>query len=218
MTRSPPRRSPVSTGFGTTVPSAATVNTTCCDWSSRTAVSGTIRAGAGGATARRSRAKAPGVRNRSGLATRARAWIVPLEPIERVVDEFQRPLPCEAGLVAEADVDLVGERARRAGPLAREGQEVGSAHVEVEMDRVERDQGGQQRGRAAGKATAGDRGADRDLVRADAAAEGGDDAAVLDVELGVADLGPGVVDRGLSGAYIGGALVNAFGRPGNPCA
>ena len=38
-----------------------------------------MRAGAGGATAKRTRANAPGVRNRSGLATVARAWIVPLE-------------------------------------------------------------------------------------------------------------------------------------------
>ena len=47
MTRSPSYSPPVSTTFGTTVPSAATVITICRDWSGTTAAAGTSRAGAG---------------------------------------------------------------------------------------------------------------------------------------------------------------------------
>ena len=47
---------------------------------------------------------------------------------------------------------------------------------------------------------------------ADAPRERGHDAAMLDVELCVADLGFGIVDRSLSGSYIGRALVDVLRR------
>ena len=49
-------------------------------------------------------------------------------------------------------------------------------------------------------------------MRADTAGERCDDAAVLEVELRVADLGVGVIDRGLCGADLGRALVDVLGR------
>jgi hypothetical protein len=49
-------------------------------------------------------------------------------------------------------------------------------------------------------------------TRADATREGRSDAAIFDTELGVAYLGPGVVDRGLRAALLGGALVDGLGR------
>ena len=139
MTRRPPRRSPISTGFGTTVPSAATVMHDMLGLIRQTA----RRAPSGPAqeapTARRSRANAPGVSNRSGLGTVARAWMVPLERFERVVDEIQRALPGEAVLVAKADRHLVGcpDAWMRA---AGRRQVIGLAHVEIEIDRIERNQ------------------------------------------------------------------------------
>ena len=49
-------------------------------------------------------------------------------------------------------------------------------------------------------------------MRADAAGERRHDAAVLEVEPRVADLGVGVIDRGLRGADLGRALVDILGR------
>ena len=49
-------------------------------------------------------------------------------------------------------------------------------------------------------------------MRADAPREGGRDTAMLNVELRVADLGFGVVDRSLSGSQIGRALVDVLRR------
>jgi hypothetical protein len=49
-------------------------------------------------------------------------------------------------------------------------------------------------------------------MRADAPREGGRDTAMLNVELRVADLGFGVVDRSLSGSLIGRALVDVLRR------
>src|ERR1700724_1542892 len=48
--------------------------------------------------------------------------------------------------------------------------------------------------------------------RADATGEGRGDAAIFDIELGVAYLGLGVVDRGLRAALLGSALVDGLGR------
>ena len=77
------------------------------------------------------------------------------------------------------------------------GQEIGFAHVEVEIERIERDQRRQQRGRAGSGAAARDQASDRNLARADAAGEGRAHAAIFEVELGVSDARLGVLDRGL---------------------
>ena len=69
--------------------------------------------------------------------------------------------------------------------------------LEIKVDRVERDDGGQQRGRARGGAAAGDQVARRDQMGADAPRDRSGDAAVVEVELRVADLGLRCVDRRL---------------------
>ena len=53
--------------------------------------------------------------------------------------------------------------------LARKGEEIGLAHIEVEMDRIERDERREQCGRTAPSTAAGDQVADGDEMRADAA-------------------------------------------------
>ena len=67
ITLRPSRRSPIWTCFGVTTLLGPTVRTMCSDWSGRTEASGTSRAGAGGATSRRTRAKPPGVSSRSAV-------------------------------------------------------------------------------------------------------------------------------------------------------
>ena len=140
MTRSPPRRSPVSTGFGTTVPSAATVITMCCDWSSMTAASGTSRAGAGGAIATRIRANSPGHQEEIRIGDRGAGMDRAARAVERIVDEVERALPGEAVLVAEADRDLD----RRADPgdarvrARRSGSRIRSCRSRDRSDRARR--------------------------------------------------------------------------------
>ena len=104
--------------------------------------------------------------------------------------------------------DLVGERALDAGALAREGQEIGFAHVEIEIERIERDQRRQQRGRAGCGAAARDQASDRNLARADAPGEGRAHAAIFEIELGIPHPRLGVLDRGLRSILVVGALVD----------
>ena len=121
--------------------------------------------------------------------------------------------PSRAKLVSSLRLiaTLIGRRCREMRAFAREGQIVGFAHVEVEIDGIERDERRQQGRRAGGGPAAGDQAADRDQARADAAREGGGDVAIFEVELGVADLGLGVVDGGLGGGLLVHALVDGLG-------
>ena len=57
--------------------------------------------------------------------------------------------------------------------------------------------------RAAAATAAGDQAADRDETRADTAGERRGDAGILKIELSVADLRLGVVDRGLCSVLLG---------------
>ena len=86
----------------------------------------------------------------------------PAGAIEGVVDKVERAGADEAVLVAEAESDLIGERSGHARTLARKGEVVGFAHVEVEIDRIERHQRGEQGGGADAAAAAGDQAADGD--------------------------------------------------------
>ena len=150
--------------------------TRCCDWSSMTAESGSRAADAGGATRHAKprelarRQKEVGVRHRGPCVNG------PARAIERVVDEIEGSLADEVVFVAEAEQDLVGERTTDAGAFAGKGQIVGFAHVEVEIERIERDERSQQRGWADGGAAAGNKASDRNLACADTAGEGRGDA------------------------------------------
>ena len=121
----------------------------------------------------------------------------PARAIERVVDEVERSLTDEIVFVAETEHDLVGERTTDAGALAVKGEKIGFAHVEVEIERVERDERSQQRGWAGGGAAAGNKASDRYLACADAAGEGRADLRIFEVELGVSNARLGIFDRGL---------------------
>ena len=88
----------------------------------------------------------------------------------------------------ERHLHLFGERPVLLLTLPQERHVVGLAHVEVQVDRVDRDERGEQGGRAGGRPAARDQIADRDQVGADAAREGRRDAAVVQIEPGVADV------------------------------
>ena len=90
------------------------------------------------------------------------------------------------------------------------GQVVGFAHVEVEIDRIERNDRRQQRRWTRAAAAAAHQAAGRDEMRADAPGERRDDAGELEIELRVPDRRLGGVDGGLRAALIGGALVDGF--------
>src|SRR6476620_5692742 len=69
--------------------------------------------------------------------------------------------------------------------LARKRQEIGFAHVEIEIEGIERDQCCQQRGRAGGGAAARDQASDRNLACADAPRERRPHAGIFEIELGI---------------------------------
>ncbi len=61
----------------------------------------------------------------------------PARSVERVVHEVERALPGEPCLVAERDLDLVGEASFASRAIAGKGQEIGLAHIEIQPDRIE---------------------------------------------------------------------------------
>ena len=130
--------------------------------------------------------------------------------VERVVDEIERAVTVEMPIAIQADGDVVGSRRAMMGPPVSEV--VRLAHVEIEIDRIERDDRGEQRRRAAAAPAAADQVADRDEVRADASGERRDDAGEFEVELRVLDCGLGGVDGGLRAALFGGALIDGLRR------
>ncbi|NRP90781.1 hypothetical protein GFPCMMHI_06708 [Ensifer adhaerens] len=72
-----------------------------------------------------------------------------------VVEEVERALKAIVGFIAQRCFDLVVERAALLLALALERQVILLAHIEVEIDRVERDECGEQRRRAGRSATTG---------------------------------------------------------------
>jgi hypothetical protein len=123
--------------------------------SSTTAASGNRRTGEGGATVTRSLANWPGARNRSGLGTVARAWIVPLDRSREL--STKSSVPCRAKVFSSLSpiMTLSASGHTKTRALPREVQIVGLAHIKIEVDRIERYQRSQQGGRTDGGATAG---------------------------------------------------------------
>src|SRR5215467_5279166 len=132
--------------------------------------------------------------------------------VEHVVHKVERASSCEFGLVAEREFDLIGENPFLPCTVSGKGQEIGLAHIEIEPDRIERDERREQCRRTGRVTAAGNQVAHRDEMRADASGEGGRDAAMIKVELGVADLSLGVIYGGLGGLQVGRALVDVLHR------
>src|SRR5262245_57158762 len=212
ITRRPPRRSPISTCLGTTVPSSATVMTLCCDWSGSTAVSGINRACIGAPTTSLTRANSPGVRRRLGFGTVARAWIVPLDRLSTL--STKSSVPCRTNCVSSlrAISTLSAVPSLHPRTVSGKDQEIGLAHVEIQIDRIERDERREQ-SRGAGRGTAaGDQVADGDEMSADAPREGCRDTAALEIELSITDLSLRIVHGRLRGSLVGRALVDGLFR------
>ncbi len=119
-----------------------------------------------------------------------------------------------AALVRQLDIDAAVDRMAVVRPVqeALVGDVVALAHVEVEVDRVLRDDGGQHRRGAAAPLTAGDEVAGGDEVAADAAGQRRGDMGPAHVELGLAHRGLGLVQRRLCCEALLGALVERFAR------
>ena len=114
--------------------------------------------------------------------------------VDAVVDEIEAPLAGRLFFVSDADKNLVAALPARwpAAGLggARVGQIGSLVHVEVEIDRIERDDRGQKR------RIGGDEIARRDQVAAGASGDGGADFGEAEVQA----RGP---DRGLSALEVG---------------
>src|SRR5262249_7817886 len=128
----------------------------------------------------------------------------------RIVHEIKSALPSELCFVAERDLNLVGKASFEPRTVAGKGQEIGLAHIKIEIDRIERDERREQC-RWAGRGTAaGDQVADGDEMRADAPGEGRHDPAVLEIKLGVTDLSLRIVHGGLRRPLVGRAMVDGL--------
>src|SRR5260370_10163361 len=132
--------------------------------------------------------------------------------VEHISPEVERALPCEFGLVAEREFDLISENPFLPFTVPRKRQKIGFAHVEVEVDWIERDECGEQCRRTGRVTAAGNQVAHRDEMRADASGKGGRDAAMLEVEPSVADLCLGLIDGSLRGLQVGRTLVDGLHR------
>ena len=148
---------------------------------------------------------------RSGLGTVARAWIVPLLRFTALSMKSSVPCRSKCAVAVEADGNVV---MRFAGPVMGLliGEVIRLAHIEVEIDRIERNDGRQQRGRAGAAPAAADEAADGDEMRADSPGERRGYPRIFQVELSIRDRGLGGFDGGLRAALVGGALVHALRR------
>src|SRR5262249_49179229 len=126
--------------------------------------------------------------------------------------EIKRALPGELGLVGKRDLNLVGKAFFAPRMVAGIGQEIGLAHIEIQIDRIERDERREQCGWAGRGTAAGDQVADGDEMSADAPGEGRGDTAVPETDLGVTDLSRGVVNGGLRGSPFGRPLIDGLFR------
>src|SRR6516162_10137084 len=133
--------------------------------------------------------------------------------VEHIVHEVEGALPSKFGLVAERELDLIGKNPFLSCTVPRERQEIGLAHIKVEVDRIERDERREQCRRTGRVTAAGNQVAHRDQMRADASGEGGGDAAMVKVELSVADLRLSIIDGSLRSLQVGRALVDGLHRP-----
>src|SRR5262249_3408260 len=133
--------------------------------------------------------------------------------VEHIVHEVERALPSELGLVAECELDLMGEDPFLPCTVPRKRQEIELAHIKVEVDRIKRDERREQCRRTGRVTAAGYQVAYRDEMRADASGKGGHDAAMVEVELSVADLCLGIIDGSLRSLQVGRALVDGLHRP-----
>ena len=116
-----------------------------------------------------------------------------------------------AALIAESEFDTISQWSRHMRAGLREGEVVGFTHVEVQIDRIERNERRQQR-RAAGAATAtSDETADGNLMLADPAGEGRGDMRIVDVEFRIRQLSLGLRQSGCRRSLVGVALVNVLG-------
>src|SRR5262249_11405647 len=132
--------------------------------------------------------------------------------VEHIVHKIECALPSELGIVAQREFDLVGKNPLLPCTISGKRQEIGLAHIEIEVDRIERDERREQCRRTGRVTAAGNEVAHRDEMRADATGEGGRDAAMLEVELSVADLSLGIINGSLRGLQVGRALVDVLHR------
>src|SRR5262249_47051137 len=130
----------------------------------------------------------------------------------RIIHEIKSALPGELRFVAERDLNLVGKAPFEPRTTAGKGQEIGLAHIKVQIDRIERDERREQcrwagRGRAAGgQVVVGDE------TRTDAAGEGCRDTGMLEIELGVTNLSIRIIHGGLPGSLVGRTLIDGLLR------
>ena len=134
----------------------------------------------------------------------------PAAAVHRVVDEVERAVTVVMPVAVEADRDVGMRRGAAVGLLP--GEVIGLAHVEIEIDRVERDDRRQQRRWARAAPAAAHQVAGRDEMRADPPGERRGDTRELEVEPRVHDGRLGGVDGGLLAALVGGTLVHGFRR------
>ena len=116
--------------------------------------------------------------------------------VDLIVDEIELALVRPALLVAQAAPRrcdrLSRARWQRPAAIAADRQVIALAHVEIEIDRVERHDGGEQRCVAPAFAAA-DQVADAHLMIADAPGDRRGDAGEFEIELGRADRGLGLL-------------------------
>ena len=112
--------------------------------------------------------------------------------------------------VAERNLYCVGKDGLLLCTLSREGQVIRLAHVEIQIDWVERHHGRKQRRWAAGGPAAGNQVANGDQMVANSTGERSGDAAMIQIEPRVTDLGLGIVKGRLGGLLIRRSLIEVL--------
>src|SRR6266446_8755407 len=134
--------------------------------------------------------------------------------VHLIIEEVELPLPRPFLLIGQAGINRRSRLPRlvqhASGGGALIGEIIALAHVEIKIDRVERYDGGERRGR--GGIAAADQIPDAHLMVADPPGERCGDPGEPDIELGRADRGLGGLDRGSRDLEVRDPLVVGAGR------
>src|SRR6267154_6179092 len=136
----------------------------------------------------------------------------PARTVKNIVQEIEYPASRVLIVVAECNLNPLDMTSLEVPAVLGISEEIGLAHIKVEINRIERYERREQRRRTRRRTTPRDQVSNRNKMRPNAAAERRRDAAVIEVELCIADSRFGLFDRSARRPLIGYALVNVFDR------
>ncbi len=130
--------------------------------------------------------------------------------IKLIIDEIKNAFPSKMIVVVKGDLYPISQAAAGLRAITRKCLVVRFTHIEVQVDRIERDERGKECGWTRRGSAACDKISNRNEMCADAPREWRRNSAMIKIKLGVADSGFSSIDRCHRALPIRGALIDAL--------